>query len=83
MSSWHVRIGGKDAPSKKAIKEAVRDDLESVTFECTDLHGRWAGCTHRGDLMPDINGTFCGPNPHKSRKFYGHVKVKDQKVSIS
>lgn len=83
MASWEVKIRGKHAPSKKAVKEAMRDDPESVTFTCTDLHGKWAGCTHRGDLMPDGSGTFCGPDPYKDRKFYGQVKVKDGKVKIS
>jgi len=81
---WGVKIKGQRPKSKKQVKEAMRDDPQSVTWDCTDMFGPWIDCTHRGDLLPDgLNDTFVGPDPYTDRKFYGQIKVQGGKVKVT
>lgn len=80
---WGVKIKGQRPKSKKAVKEAMRTDPESVTWDCTDFFGPWKDCVHRGDILPDgLSDTFVGPDPYTDRRFYGQLITKDGKVTV-
>lgn len=88
--SMGVRINGADAPSKAAVKRALRDDPASVYFYGTSLFGEPSperdgfgipGNARREDANPPFANrvqsgivTFVGPNPYTKRTFYGQLK---------
>lgn len=78
-------IGGRRAPSKKALKEAVRDCPERVTFDSTAFMGPRAGDTITCDAG-DIGGntlSVCGPDPYTRRVFYANVAVRNGKIIVT
>lgn len=69
--------GSRRPKSKKEIKEAVANN-KVVVIEATSIFGN----EYDGRLseMPKTNAvTFCGPNPHSDRRFYGTIKWSDKK----
>ena len=73
-----IFLGGYRRPkSKKEIKEAV-DQNKKVIIEATSVFGN----EYEGLLseMPQTNTvTFCGPDPHSVRRFYGTIKWNAKK----
>lgn len=69
-----IFVDGNRPKSKKAIKEAVADDPNRVTIERTAL-GR-EGYVKLPDASDDDIGPlnpFVGPDPYRSRKWYGQI----------
>lgn len=67
-----IWINGERPKSKKQIKEAVAENLSLVDIEATSMNGGEYG----GPLVDAPDGTmivFVGPDPYKSRKFYGTI----------
>ncbi len=67
-------FGRRERPkSKKAIREAVEADPLTVIAEATSWHGdEYDGPI--GYLPATESITFCGPDPHNDRRFYGTIK---------
>ena len=74
-----VWINGTRPKSKKAIKEAliVGDEvsLEATSIFNDDYYGLVTDA-------PEGNYTFVGPDPHKTRNFYGTFTVRSGKVTV-
>lgn len=75
-----IFVQGQRPKSKKAVKEAVAAG-NTVRLEATSLFGN----EYDGDIAdaPDGDYTFVGPDPYTSRKFYGTVKVRGDKITVS
>ncbi|AVD99405.1 hypothetical protein SEA_BILLNYE_234 [Streptomyces phage BillNye] len=77
-----IWINGERPKSKKAIREAVETNPAMVDVEATSLHGGEYG----GPLHQAPEGTmivFVGPDPYKSRKFYGTITKFNGELHIS
>ena len=74
-----VFVNGSRPKSKKAVREAVQAG-EYVTLEATSVFGNEYGGSVTN--APDGVYYFVGPDPHTSRKFYGQVIKKGDKVTI-
>lgn len=71
---------GKDIPTKKALREALSQDLASVVFYNTSPMGP-AFRGHVGNLADEATVlTVCGPNPYTKRNWWANIKIKDGKV---
>jgi hypothetical protein len=77
-----IFLDGKRPKSKKAIVEAVRDNPTSVEIEPTSWFGNEYGGLAVG-LAEGQKVYFVGPDPHKSRKFYGQIVNKAGKLRVS
>jgi hypothetical protein len=66
--------------SKKEVKEAVEDDPTTVHIESTGIIPGYAGPVSEA---PDGTYSFVGPDPYRSRKFYGTITVRDGVASCS
>lgn len=66
-----IFVGNSRPVSKKAVKEAVRNDPSKVRIEATSMFGN----EYDGNVenMPIGSVTFVGPDPYTSRKFYGTI----------
>jgi len=62
------------------VKAVCASDIHTVEIESTSPFGGYSG---RVDELPDGNYTFVGPDPYRSRKFYGVIKVDAGKVTVS
>lgn len=71
-----IYINGRRPTSKKALKEAVATDLDSIDVEATSLFGNEYG----GPLSRALPGRidFVGPDPHRDRRFYGSITIVGQ-----
>lgn len=71
---------GKRPKSKKQVKEAIASDPSSVALEATSRFGNEYG----GNITeaPDGNYHFVGPDPYTSRKFYGTITKKGDKITV-
>ena len=74
-----IWINGTRPKSKKAIKEALISGDE-VSLEATSMFGN----EYDGLIAdaPEGNYTFVGPDPHKTRNFYGTLTVRSGKVTV-
>lgn len=81
--SYGVFINGQRPKSKKQVLEAMKADPASVLWQNDAIMGPHAGEMFQGDELPgDISDTFCGPDPHTSRKFYGQIITTGGKVVL-
>lgn len=65
-------VEGERAPSKKALREAVKAHPESVRFDLTsqfDGQGDWTP----EDVGPGVTLSVVGPDPYTSRRWYASV----------
>lgn len=74
-------VNGERPKSKKAVKEAIKANPESVSVEATSIFGEFGGALT--DMPIDGSVTFVGPDPYKSRRFYGTVKRTDKGFKVS
>ena len=75
-----IFLKGRTRPkSKKQVKELVSAG-ETVILEATSIFGNEYG----GPVSDAPDGTyyFVGPDPYTSRKFYGTVTVKGDKITV-
>lgn len=74
-----VRINGRPAKTKKEVKMA---DPATVTFYGTAMGQE--GTTYRADEIPaGVTCSFVGPDPYRSRNWYGNATIKNGKTVIS
>ena len=66
-------VDGLRPKTKKAVKEAIADDPSRVEIEATS----WFGNEYDGLVSeaPADKYYWVGPDPHRSRKFYGSFEV--------
>lgn len=77
-----IFIKGNRPKSKKAIREAVAEDPKSVRIEATSL---FAGTEYDGtveDLPFGKVVTFVGPDPYKTRNFYGSIRKTSKGIEV-
>lgn len=74
-----IFVNGQRPKSKKAVREAVQAG-ERVSLEATS----WFGNEYDGPVCEAPDGTyfFVGPDPERSRNFFGQVIVKAGKVTV-
>jgi hypothetical protein len=72
-TNLHIKINGRNAKSKKAVKEAVAANPELVYGAVTSMFGGNGG--RLTELPPGQYG-FCGPDPYNDRRFYGTIVKK-------
>lgn len=67
-------INGRRPKSKKEVKEAIASDPASVSVEATSMFGN----DYEGPVTEAPVGRidFVGPDPYRSRKFYGNLFVR-------
>jgi hypothetical protein len=75
-----IYVSFKRPASKKAIKEAIAANPASVALEATSIFGN----EYDGVITnaPDGSYTFVGPDPHTSRKFYGTITKRGEKITV-
>jgi hypothetical protein len=71
-------VNGRRPASKKALREAIKADPSSVTFDSTAMAGARAGDMIKAD--PDDIGkgntlSVAGPDPYTRRNWYASVQV--------
>ena len=74
-----IYINGDRPKSKKQVKETLATEPGDVSIEATS----WFGNEFGGNVLDMKIGSsilFVGPCPHTSRKFYGEIIRKDEKV---
>lgn len=79
--SQGVFVDGRRPASKKAIKEALAADPSRVELEGTSMFGN----EYSGPVLSMPESTtayFVGPDPYTSRKFYGQIVRKGDKVTV-
>jgi len=70
-----IRIKGKYAPSKKAVKEALAAEPSDVSLVATSFFGN----EYDGPVteMPiEKMATFVGPDEQRRRNFFGNITRK-------
>lgn len=75
-----IWVNGRRPKSKKEVKEAASIDAAHVSLEATSIFGN----EHDGPLttLPEGTYTFVGPDPRTSRKFFGNVVIRGDKITI-
>jgi hypothetical protein len=70
---------GERFPTKKSMREAA-EKRETINLEATSLFGN----EYDGPAQDASNGTYfvVGPDPHRSRKWYAQVIVRDGSVTV-
>jgi hypothetical protein len=80
---YSIWIDGARPPSKKFVLAAMKTDPHGVVWENDSLFGRFAGMSFKGDELPEgLDETFVGPDPRRSRRWYGQIKKTNGKVVI-
>lgn len=76
-----IFVNGARPKSKKAIKEAIAANPDSVSLEATSIFGNeFDGMV---SVAPYGSYTFVGPNPNTDRRFYGTITVTASKITVS
>lgn len=71
-----ARISGERPNSKKALKEALRDAPDTVTFDRTSpLDGSDGSDITPATIQAGQTLTVTGPDPYRARKWYATVKL--------
>jgi hypothetical protein len=77
-----VYVNGGRPRSKKAIKEAVNDSGQTVTFYSTSCFDEYDGKQWLSDKLPDGEHYFVGPNPYADRKYYGTIIKRNGTITV-
>ncbi len=78
----HIQGGVYYATTKKALKEQVSNDPESVGFFNTSPMGpQWSGPI--SELPDGVTLTIVGPDPDKSRKWYANIRRVNGKFKVT
>jgi hypothetical protein len=76
-----ILVNGRNAKSKKAVKEALAADPNSVRFYDTSMMNN--GGSFLAPELPAGVHVFVGPDPYTARSFYGNISVKNGVVKVS
>ena len=76
-----IFVNYQRAKTKKALKEAIANNLSSVTLEATSVFGN----EYNGSLesAPDDTFTIVGPDPYRDRKWYVTIKKSGSIIKVS
>jgi hypothetical protein len=75
-------VDGNRPATKKALKDAVKDNPASVWFYGTSPMG--PACPRTlAELAPGTTLTVAGPDPYNSRKWYASVTVANGKPKVT
>jgi hypothetical protein len=66
-------INDKNAPTKKALREAMKSEPERVTFYATSMFDAGTEDFAGNDLPAGVSLSVVGPDPERSRKWYATV----------
>jgi hypothetical protein len=71
--------------TKAALRVALRDNPETVTFDATAAIGPRVGEIYRGDDVPEgVRLNVVGPNPYNARAWYATIaRGKDGRPRLS
>jgi hypothetical protein len=75
-------VDGKLPKTKKALKEAVRDDPESVTLEAQSHFDRDTPSSPIY-IPKGVTVQVCGPDPHRDRRWYASITFDGNEVKCS
>ena len=75
-----IYVKGKRPTSKKAIREAVSADPDSVVVESTSMFGGFGGHLTAAPIGTEVN--FVGPDPYRDRRFYGTITVTAKGITV-
>lgn len=78
MIEVHAKLNGSNLPSKKALKEALRDHPEKVTF--TTVSPFNGNHTWKGDKLPGEALLAVGPDPQTKRNWYANVSLNTKGI---
>jgi len=76
-----IYINGRRPKSKTEVRKAVAEGL-NVRVEATSIFGNEYDGPVEG-LPEGSTVTFTGPDPYTSRRFYGTIKKRGDKVTVS
>jgi hypothetical protein len=76
-----IFVDSRRAKSKKAVKDAVRDDPSRVALEGVAITGK----DFDGPITEAPVGKyyFVGPDPYNDRRFYGQIIKTDSGIKVS
>ena len=84
MDGIEIRTDGglwRRPKSKREIRDIVAIDPARVCVESTSMHGR--GFDGTVDKLPEGKRIdFVGPDPYRSRKFYGSIEMRNGKLVV-
>jgi hypothetical protein len=78
MSNYGAFVYGVRPKSKKALREALDANPDSVTFDDTSAFNN-RGLVHAEELNP--SAVIVGPDPYTSRKWYANVVLSADRLS--
>jgi hypothetical protein len=77
-------VNNQRPKSKKALREALKSNPETVVFDSTALMGPRAGENITpGQIGEDEVVSVTGPDPYRDRKWYASVKATARGVTIT
>lgn len=77
-----VKKDGLDIPTKKALKDAIAANPESVYVYSTSTFDSFADTADRLDI--GVKYSVTGPNPYNSRKWYATLeKLPNRTIKVS
>lgn len=76
------RDDGRRFPSKKALKDALRCDPATVTFDVTSLFHTGPSHYRANDLPQGIKFSVVGPDPFNNRRWYANVERNGEAVRV-
>lgn len=86
-AEFGVRIFGRPAASKAAIKRAFKDSPDAIVWaEVPTIGNGWSGRSFTtADLLTEgfSTLTLVGPDPQTSRKWYGSLTRKGDDVKLA
>lgn len=63
-----AKVNGERPKTKKALREALQNAPETVTFDSTSEWNEWTSNYHRSDITFSI----VGPDPYTKRNWYAN-----------
>jgi hypothetical protein len=85
-------VNGDRPRTKKALREALRDNPDTVLFDQTSMFapgqpgdmGRYLPVTGDSRIPPGVTLSVVGPDPHRERRWYASVTVAaDGRIRIT
>lgn len=77
-------VNSKRPKSKKALKEAIKNDPHRVTFDPTSIFDAKTSTSYYGDAIPNgVSLSVCGPDSYTLRKWYATVTTVNGNVKVT
>lgn len=75
-------VDGNRPKSKKALRDALKNAPNTVTFDPTSMFDK-GGTRTIDNLYPDDKFQVTGPDPYKDRKWYATISKNGDKVTVA